>query len=201
MRKILYICSLICLTLLNACSGDVKVTKNIEEELIIFPDYKGVTIPVNVAPLDFYVENVGDMPTVLQIAGDDEKMIVKGDDGNFVIPQRKWKRLLEKQQGKDIQLTVCKKENGEWCAYKPFFMNVVSDKIDKYIAYRLIPPGYGLWNKMGIYERSLETYEQIPIYENKLTDYNCVNCHSFPMQSPDKMLFHMRSKHCLLYHI
>ena len=195
MKKILYICSLICLIVLNACSGDVKVTKNIEEEPVIFPDYKGVTIPVNVAPLNFYVENVGDVPTVLQIAGGDEKLIVKGDDGNFVIPEGKWKKLLEKQQGKDIQLTVCKKENGEWCAYKPFFMNVVSDKIDKYIAYRLIPPGYGLWNKMGIYERSLETYEQSPIYENKLTDYNCVNCHSFPMQSPDKMVFHMRSKH------
>lgn len=195
MKKILYMYSLMCLILLTACSGDVKITKNIGELPDIFPDYKDVTIPVNVAPLDFYVENIGDVPTALQIVGGDEEIIVEGGGGNFVIPERKWKRILKKQQGKDIKLTVCKKENGEWYAYKPFFMNVVSDKIDKYIVYRLIPPGYGLWNKMGIYERSLETYEQSPIYENKLTDYNCVNCHSFPMQNPDKMVFHMRAKH------
>ena len=45
---------------------------------------------------------------------------------------------------------------------------------------------------MGIYQRDLESYTQTPIIENKMSGNNCVNCHSFCMQSPDKMLFHMR---------
>lgn len=60
------------------------------------------------------------------------------------------------------------------------------------MAYRLIDPGYELWNKMGIYQRDLESYTQIPIIENKMSGNNCVNCHSFCMQDPNKMLFHMR---------
>lgn len=69
------------------------------------------------------------------------------------------------------------------------------DPIDPYIAYRLIDPGYQLWNEMGIYQRELSSFDQEPILENRLTDNNCMNCHSFCMQDPDKMLFHVRAKY------
>jgi len=72
-------------------------------------------------------------------------------------------------------------------------MQVAPEPIDPYIVYRLIEPGYELWNKMGIYQRELATYSESAIYENKMTDNNCVNCHSFCMQNPEKMLFHMRA--------
>ena len=45
---------------------------------------------------------------------------------------------------------------------------------------------------MGLYQRNLENYTEMPIIENKMSGRNCVNCHSFCMQNPDKMLFHMR---------
>ena len=48
-----------------------------------------------------------------------------------------------------------------------------------YLAYRLIEPGYELWNQMGIYQRNLEDYKQSPIMENKYSGQNCMNCHSF----------------------
>jgi Tol biopolymer transport system component len=48
---------------------------------------------------------------------------------------------------------------------------------------------------MGIYQRHLETYRETPVYENKMTDYNCVNCHSFCERNPDRMLFHLRAKY------
>ncbi|MBP3715059.1 MAG: PD40 domain-containing protein [Phocaeicola sp.] len=177
----------------QACTTEIKVSKMLDEEVEIFPDYKDVTIPVNIAPLNFMALNMEDKETGLVIEGERQKINVQGP--NFMIPQKAWRKLLEEEQGKSIRLTVCKKVNGEWIGMKPFAMSVVSDKVDKYIAYRLIAPGYGLWNKMGIYQRCLESYDQSPIYENKLTDYNCVNCHSFPMRSPEKMVFHMRSKH------
>jgi hypothetical protein len=73
-------------------------------------------------------------------------------------------------------------------------MKVSSDPIDNYISYRLIPPGYEGWKEMGIYQRDLETFEETAIIENKSTNYNCINCHSYCMQEPDKMLFHVRSE-------
>jgi Tol biopolymer transport system component len=62
------------------------------------------------------------------------------------------------------------------------------------LAYRLIPPGYELWDEMGIYQRNLTNFDETPIIENTSTKKNCVNCHSFCMQDPDKMLLHMREK-------
>lgn len=193
MKKLGFIICLLLGILFQACTSDIKVSKVLDEEMEIFPDYKDVTIPVNIAPMNFTVLNADDVNTSLILEGSKRKIVVKGT--NFVIPQKAWRKLLEEEQGRDIRLTICKKINGEWVGTKPFTMSVVSDKVDKYIAYRLIAPGYDVWNKMGIYQRCLESYEQSPIYENKLTDYNCVNCHSFPMREPGKMLFHMRAKH------
>ncbi|MDR1222745.1 MAG: hypothetical protein LBL07_07710 [Tannerella sp.] len=48
---------------------------------------------------------------------------------------------------------------------------------------------------MGIYRRNLETYAESVVYENKMSGYNCVNCHSFCERNPDRMLFHLRSGH------
>ena len=48
---------------------------------------------------------------------------------------------------------------------------------------------------MGIYQRNLTSYEEKAIIENSQTDHNCMNCHSFPMQNPDKMVLHMRAVH------
>ena len=74
-------------------------------------------------------------------------------------------------------------------------MHVVADQIDPWLAYRLIPPGYGIWNAMGIYQRCLENFTEKPIMENRLTEYNCMNCHTFQNGNPNKMAFHIRGRH------
>ncbi len=45
---------------------------------------------------------------------------------------------------------------------------------------------------MGIYQRSLESFKEIPIMVNSITDDNCMNCHSFNAGDPEQMMFHMR---------
>ena len=94
-----------------------------------------------------------------------------------------------------MEVSVLTEEKGVWKAYLPFHIRVSEDPVDPYIAYRLIDPGYQLWNEMGIYQRELSSFDQEPILENRLTDNNCMNCHSFCMQDPDKMLFHVRAKY------
>jgi hypothetical protein len=193
MKKLISIISCFCMVLLLlSCNGDIKISKTLNQQAVINPDYKGVTIPVNIAPLNFSSDQKDKSCLILE--GKNFSFQVRGSKGNFVIPPSKWQKLLNENKGAKIKLTVCTFKDGEWCAYLPFEIEIANEPIDKYIAYRLIPPGYQLWNQMGLYQRCLETYEQSPIYENKLTGNNCVNCHSFCMQNPQKMLFHSRAK-------
>ena len=118
-----------------------------------------------------------------------------GYNGGEVVFSGPLKALLKENAGNQIELTIAKRIQGEWNAYTPFHMDIVNDSIDKYIAYRLLALSNDMWNRMGIYQRNLENYDQSVIYENSLTDYNCVNCHTFSSGNPDKMIFHMRGKH------
>lgn len=187
-RKNLYV---LMLAALLSCSDSAKVGRTLDEAPAIFPDYAGVVIPPNIAPLNFALKDQDtDACAVFSFEG--QQFEVKGKKGGFVIPASKWKKLLESAAGKSIQVTVQAKLGNEWVAYAPFSIQVAREKVDSYLAYRLIDPGYELWNKMGIYQRNLENYTQSAIIENKMSGNNCVNCHSFCMQNPDKMLFHMR---------
>ena len=187
-RKNVYICMLAALL---SCSDSVKVSRTLDAMPAIFPDYNGVVITPNMAPLNFALDDQdAGSRAVFSFGG--QQFEVKGEKGSIVIPPSKWKNLLESAAGDSIQVTVQVKQGNEWVAYSPFTIRVAPEKVDSYLAYRLIDPGYELWNKMGIYQRDLESYTQIPIIENKMSGNNCVNCHSFCMQDPNKMLFHMR---------
>lgn len=175
---------------LTGCSGQ-QMDKGKESR--IFPDYEGVTIPTNIAPLNFAIRPA--QKAVAQFQSNGYAFDVSSSrDGNFIIPEKKWKKLFSGSEGQTIKINILVSQNGNLEKLKSFSMQVAAEPIDPYIAYRLIEPGYALWNEMGIYQRNLESYEQTPIYENKLTGYNCVNCHSFCMQDPSKMLFHLRTK-------
>ncbi len=194
MRKIIILLSV--LLLICSCSGgNVRVAGSLNEDATIYPEYKDVTIPPNIAPLDFCVAGGASGKFSLLIEGGDLRMAVRGDGGgNFEIPEKRWRNVLSASRGKDISFTICRYDDGKWMSYDPFVMHVAEEEIDPYLAYRLIPPGYGLWRKMGIYQRNLETYAESPIVENELTDNNCMNCHSFPNRNPSKMVLHMRAK-------
>ena len=186
---------LFALVSLAGCSkGKIVVRGQLGEEIAIVPDYKDVTIPPNIAPLNFQVDLAEDACLIVDDA-QGHSFQVHAQDGLFDIPLKAWRTMLSDNYGKDLTLTVCKRQDGEWLAYQPFSIHVAEEEIDSYLAYRLVQPGYYYWNQMGIYQRNLETFEQTPIYENRYTDYNCVNCHSFPARNPEKMLFHQRAKH------
>ena len=72
--------------------------------------------------------------------------------------------------------------------------NIIADEeIDGHLVYRLIPNAYNYWNKLGIYQRNLQNFDQKMILHNKLTKRSCINCHTFGGNSPDKMLIHSRA--------
>ena len=191
-RSVFYILSFLAFFAV-ACDSSIEVKRQLNEEVSILPDYKEVTIPFNITPLNFQAEVEGE--TALIISGNEGAPLqVRGKENHFIIPPKQWKSLLASNKGGDLILTVCKKGKDGWESFIPFQIHVAEEEMDPYIAYRLIQPGYTFWNLMGIYQRDLTSYSQTAIYENRLTDYNCVNCHSFPSRNPESMLFHMRAK-------
>lgn len=178
--------------LLLSCGQNVRISGEYDSQPEIFPDYKDVTIPCNIAPMNFEFMGEGESALLL-IAGEDT-LTVKPRKGLYAFRERFWKRLLEAEKGGTVRFVICEKNDGAWKAYKEFEMHVSEDEIDPYLAYRLITPGYSLWKDMSICQRNLESFKEKVIYSNRQGKGNCVNCHSFCNRDPEQMLFHLRSE-------
>jgi hypothetical protein len=190
MRKMMVIGAF--LLILCSCSSEIDITAYANREPVIFPDYKGVTVPCNIAPMDFEV--ISDEEWALKIEAGDKVRYLSADNGLFTFGRRFWKKLLEENRGSSMTFTLCFRGEDGWNACNPFEINVAPEEIDPYLVYRLIPPGYSLWNEMGIYQRDLTSFDENAIYRNTQGRGNCVNCHSFRDRDPEDMLFHMRSE-------
>ena len=178
---------------LAGCSASVPEARHVVDEMpSIYPDYVGVTIPANVAPLRFMVDEEVEDAVVVMSAGNHE-WVERADNGKFLFSTGDWRGLTEMAKGDSIAVRLYEKKSGEWFVYRSFGIHVAPEEIDAYLAYRLIPPGYEQWHQMGLYQRDLTSFAEEAIIDNRQTDFNCMNCHSFRMQSADDMLFHMRT--------
>lgn len=172
-------------SLLVACSKEADVPVFADSGSFIFPDYCGVTVPSNIAPLHFRLTDGGSKAdeAVFRCGGIIVK--VRQRHGEFRISAKAWKKLLAAAEGGSMEVKVADHE--------AFNIHVSSDEIDRYVSYRLIEPGYELWNSMGIYQRCLENFKESAIIKNSMTGGNCINCHSFCNRDQHRMLFHMRA--------
>ena len=180
--------------LLVSCS---TTPENARQEPVlphIYPDYVGVTIPVNIAPLNFCMADESAMridAVITDSQGHDLHSQGK-ESVDFDIDD--WHQLLGQNRGDSLSVTVSAKYEDGWHTYRSFSIYVSPDSIDYGICYRLIAPGHEVWSKMGIYERDLSTFDERPLIENTQFE-GCVNCHSFNRGNPDNMSLHIRGKH------
>ena len=196
MREKLYRCWLLAVGcwLLASCSTTVENAKQEAAQPDIYPDYIGVTIPVNIAPLNF---NMAD-ETALRIDAvitdrHGHELHSQGDDAvDFDLDD--WHTLLGDNPGDSLTVTVSAKYDDGWHTYRPFVLYVSPDSIDYGLCYRLIVPGYEVWSKMGIYERDLSSFDERALIENTQFE-GCVNCHSFNRGNPADMSLHIRGPH------
>lgn len=86
-RNILYITCLFLILLGISCSDTIPVSKETSEKPVLFPDYADVTIPYNIAPLNFKIEN--HMPKPSPYSNSEKKRYKsrkKGDNSIFPHP-------------------------------------------------------------------------------------------------------------------
>lgn len=185
------------LAFMASCTGKtIEITDTLDEEVEIYPDYKDVMIPCNIAPMNFKV--VGNDGKSYALLADGEAL-VESADGNFSIPIKAWRELVSRHLDGAIEFTVARNDNGKWVGYRPFSMQVSRDEIDSHLAYRLIEPGYQSWNVLGIYQRNLTNFDESAIVTNQGDKRNCVNCHEFENRNASRGLFHMRGENGATY--
>ena len=173
--------------------GDIDKYNNVEREPRIFPDYCGIVLPPNIAPLNFEIEEQGKAFRV-EIYGDsnnDVRIVTSGRESS--IPRRKWKDLLSRNRGQDIHIDVYRTEDGrEWDRFSSIVNTVANENIDNYLSYRLITPLFILWKDIGIYQRDLTSFREKRILTNYTLDKACLNCHNYCANSTERMILHMR---------
>ena len=175
----------------TACGGaDVEVSTN--SQMAIYPDYMGVTIPSNIAPLNFHYASKGirKAQTTVRYGG----AVVQFSGKNIVWDLDLWKDLLSLAEGdavlfsSELTLKGGRKEKYEWKIY------VSKDQIDPYLSYRLIEPGYEVWHEVEIRERCLENFEERALSDWKNTGNSCMNCHVHSQARSDLSIFYVRGK-------
>ena len=185
------------LILFVSCSKSHEISGSVDILPKIAPDYTDVTIPPNIAPLNFSI--TGCENGYVRFESETYAFGLRIKNSKVIIPARKWRKITSTNRGNDISVRIVSKVKGVYTSYNSFNISVATEDIDPYVVYRRIDPGYELWNKMGIYERNLGGNRERPLYENKMTGMNCVNCHSFSQYNPDIMSFHMRSTYSGTY--
>lgn len=186
---------LILATVIITSCNQVKDATIVNELPQIYPDYIGVTIPTDIAPLDFNYAGKGtlDCMDVTVKGSKGGEIHSNGDYAKFDIDE--WHNLLKENMGDSIRFTVCTDIQGKWLKYKEFSMYVSKYKLDEYgLTYRKIAPGYEIYSKMGIYQRDLSNFDESAILENTQTTGQCLNCHTSNKTNPQQFTFHVRGK-------
>lgn len=190
----------VALLLLTSCVAHPDVpssSKEVQSLPAIFPDYCNVTIPCNIAPLNFMLPAEEFDACVARLTTPDGKQQTYGKGVKVQIPEPEWRAMLDASKGKSIRVEVWGEKAGEWLAYSPFELFIAEDPIDEYVSYRLVDPTYVAWSYMSIAQRNLTTFEESEIFNNELTSNDrakgqCINCHSYQNYKTDNMLFHVR---------
>lgn len=186
--------------LLSACANHPDVPSSSKETKslpAIFPDYCNVTVPCNIAPLNFMLPADEYEACVARFTTPDGQQQTYGKGVKVQIPEEEWHEMLNASKGKNIKVEVWGQKADEWLSFSPFEISVAEEPIDEYLSYRLIEPSYVAWTYMEIAQRNITTFEESQIFNNEITMNDrekgqCINCHSYQNYKTDNMLFHVR---------
>lgn len=195
MRKVLlslWLC--VSVWLLLACSSNSEHPTLVDKLPVIYPDYIGVTIPADIAPLNFNFadETINRMDVVVKGSKGGELHVI-GEWADFDIDE--WHALTEQNQGGKLTVTVCTEKDGQWTQYKDFDIFVSEACLDDWgLTYRRIKPGYEVGGDIGIYQRELSSFDEYAIITETVVPGRCFNCHTANRTNPNRLTMQMRGE-------
>lgn len=195
MKRFFYLEWLVCL-FLSACTTQIPKEAELQTSAIsIVPDYSALTIPCNIAPLNF---SICEKATryITHIYSTRGKGIVLSGKKVCIDPVR-WHTLLSENKGDTLQIEIYLDKKGKWEKYSPLKNWIAPEEIDPYLSYRLIEPSYITYETLTINQRDLTGFDEEPIYSNfSLTEGQCINCHSYQnYNKTGNMQMHVRQQY------
>ena len=189
-RVIIAVAALFCL-----CSCGPRAVNPVQSGTLpeIWPDYRFVTVPSCIAPLDFCMADESFTAYDVEASGGGRSVRARSKEA-AIFPEKAWHALLDACKGDSVYVKVRALGPDGWVEYEPFGIAVSTDGIDYGLNYRLIPPGYRNYGKMGIYERELSSFRERELISNTRFK-GCVNCHCYNRCSPEDFSLHIRGAH------
>lgn len=191
------ICALAVFALIYALqenSVTIDSYEQIGRPAVISPDYNGVTLPANIAPLNFLIKENGSHYFVKISSGQGPTIEVFSRSPKIFIPESRWRELLAANRSEQLHFDVfVLTEEGRWCRFSPIINRIAAEDVDGYLVYRKIHPAHSAWAKIGIYQRDLSRFDESLVLDNDYFKGGCLNCHTFCANSPKKMLIGLRS--------
>ena len=180
--------------LMASCASTPEHVSKVNQLPDIYPDYIGVTIPADIAPLNFNLadEDIDCMDVVVRGSKGGE-LHTNGDWADFDIAD--WQALTQQNRGGKITLTVCVEKDGQWTQYNDFDIYVSKDNLDEWgLTYRCIKPGYEVGGDIGIYQRNLSNFDETAILAETVVPGRCFNCHTANRTNPNRITLQMRGE-------
>ncbi len=185
MRRLFYIFTFLPFYL--SCAPTPENVQQNSELPPIYPDYCDVTVPENIAPLNFLLRANCE---AIEVRAGELTLNTRGNEAVFDIDD--WKMLMQQSADKEIEVTVTALIDGTWTQYKSFKWQVVSDKVDPYLTYRLIEPDYEIWNHVQIQQRCVENFDVNALAHHEQLENRCMNCHTYANQDPELSMMYVR---------
>lgn len=145
----------------------------------VLPDNSGATLPPNIAPLNFCIQEEGEEFVTRFSTHNGQEMVMSGQTLDIDVTQ--WHQLLAAAVGDTLWTDIYVRQNGRWQHFHHIANPIVGDSIDPYITYRLIRPSYVAYEELYLAERCMENFDEHIFYDNmplsKGDNGQCVNCH------------------------
>lgn len=157
--------------------------------LVTCPDYKEVTVPENIAPLNYRyaMKDVRKARTTFTLGG--RSVTIRGTEVRWSL--RRWRAFLEGAGGQTITVEAEAEVGGERLSDR-WHIYVSPDKVDAFLTYRLIEPSYQMWHEVSIRERCVEDFRETSICDHRNTENACMNCHVHAQQRGDLSMYYIR---------
>lgn len=179
---------------MSCASDDMGTYTQLPYEPNITPDYTGLVVPPNIAPLNFQIREPGTAYRARIHASQGSAIEIFSKTGQIRIPRRKWRSLLAANQGHEVYLDIyVQGEDQAWQQFQRISNTVAPEAIDSTLVYRFMKPIYKWWKDISVYQRDLSSHSRSLILHNRALGGGCINCHSFVGNAPDTMTIDLRS--------
>jgi hypothetical protein len=188
----------LCSALLCGCRPDLATIKGncvaVERMPVVKPDYANITIPPNIAPLRFSLQ---DSCAACAIEISSEKgppIMVWGKKNAARIGAVPWKRLLSENAGRPLHITIyARSVRGVWRRYTTIEDTIAAEPVDRYCTYRLIGFQYNYSRDLRECQRDLTSFTETELLNTQNYMVKCVNCHVPMNNDPSRFALQVRS--------